>query len=125
MTQPWHLVLLWGVVVGVGTGSMALVFAATVANRWFMKRRGLVTGALTAAAATGQLIFLPALTSLALDHGWQSVSITIGIGAAVVIPLIWWGLKESPQAIGQKPYGAPEDWVAPEALKGNAARIAI
>ena len=125
MTQPWHLVLLWGVVVGVGTGSMALVFAATVANRWFMKRRGLVTGALTAAAATGQLIFLPALTSLALDHGWQSVSITIGIGAAVVIPLIWWGLNESPQAIGQKPYGAPEDWVAPEALKGNAARIAI
>ena len=79
MTQPWHLVLLWGVVVGVGTGSMALVFAATVANRWFMKRRGLVTGALTAAAATGQLIFRPALTSLALDHGWQSVSITIGI----------------------------------------------
>ncbi|MEY2813690.1 MAG: hypothetical protein RL579_595, partial [Actinomycetota bacterium] len=125
MTQPWHLVLLWGVVVGVGTGSMALVFAATVANRWFMKRRGLVTGALTAAAATGQLIFLPALTSLALDHGWQSVSITIGIGAAVVIPLIWWGLNESPQAIGQKPYGAPEDWVAPENLKGNAARIAI
>ena len=61
MTRPWHLVLLWGVVVGVGTGSMALVFAATVANRWFVEKRGLVIGGLTAAAATGQLIFLPVI----------------------------------------------------------------
>jgi MFS family permease len=125
MTKPWHLILLWGVVVGVGTGSMALVFAATVASRWFMQRRGLVTGALTAAAATGQLIFLPALSTIAMNHGWKSVSITIAIGAAVVIPLIWWGLNETPEDIGHKPYGAPEDWVAPERLQGNAARNAI
>ena len=44
--------------VGLGTGSMALVFAATVAQRWFVKRRGLVTGILTAGSATGQLVFL-------------------------------------------------------------------
>ena len=55
MSKPWHLILLWGAVVGIGTGSMALVFAATIASRWFMQRRGLVVGALTAAAATGQL----------------------------------------------------------------------
>ena len=128
MTKPWHLILLWGLVVGIGTGSMALVFAATVASRWFMQRRGLVTGALTAAAATGQLIFLPALSTLAMNHGWKSVSITIGIGAAVVIPLIWWGLNESPQTVGHKPYGAPDDWQAPVAQishKGTAARNAI
>jgi len=125
MTKPWHLILLWGVVVGVGTGSMALVFAATVASRWFMQRRGLVTGALTAAAATGQLIFLPALSTIAMNHGWKSVSITIALGAAVVIPLIWWGLNEKPEDIGYKPYGAPEDWVAPQRLQGNAARNAI
>ena len=49
--QSWQLVLTWGVLVGLGTGSMALVFAATVANRWFVKRRGLVTGILTAGSA--------------------------------------------------------------------------
>lgn len=125
MTSPWHLVLLWGVVVGIGTGSMALVFAATIASRWFYQRRGLVTGALTAAAATGQLIFLPALSTLAMNHGWQSVSITIAIAAALVIPLIWWGLNENPQDIGHKPFGAPEDWQEPERLTGNAARNAI
>ena len=59
MSSPWHLVLLWGVVVGIGTGSMALVFAATIANRWFVEKRGIVIGLLTAATATGQLIFLP------------------------------------------------------------------
>src|SRR5690606_37689692 len=37
MTASWHLVLLWGVVVGLGTGSMATVLAATVANRWFVQ----------------------------------------------------------------------------------------
>lgn len=125
MTAPWHLMLLWGVVVGVGTGSMALVFAATIASRWFMQRRGLITGALTAAAATGQLVFLPALSSIAINHGWKSVSITIAIAAAAVIPLIWWGLNEHPSDVGHKPYGAPEGWVEPERLKGNAARNAI
>jgi MFS family permease len=125
MTKPWHLILLWGVVVGIGTGSMALVFAATVASRWFMQRRGLVTGALTAAAATGQLIFLPALSALAMDHGWKSVSITIAIGAAVVIPLIWWGLNEHPQDVGHKPYGAPADWQPYAKPEGTAFRNAI
>ena len=125
MNKPWHLILLWGVVVGIGTGSMALVFAATVASRWFMQRRGLVVGALTAAAATGQLVFLPLLSKLAMDHGWKSVSITIATSAAVVIPLIWWGLNEQPQDIGHKPYGAPEDWVAPEKIEGHAAKNAI
>jgi predicted MFS family arabinose efflux permease len=125
MNKPWHLVLLWGVVVGVGTGSMALVFAATVASRWFMQRRGLVTGALTAAAATGQLIFLPALSALAIEFGWKSVSITIALGAAIVIPLIWWGLNESPQSIGHKPYGAPENWQPPDAVNENAGKLAI
>ena len=125
MNKPWHLILLWGVVVGIGTGSMALVFAATVASRWFMQRRGLVVGALTAAAATGQLVLLPLLSKLAMDHGWKSVSITIASSAAVVIPLIWWGLNEQPQDIGHKPYGAPEDWVAPEKIEGHAAKNAI
>lgn len=125
MTKPWHLILLWGVVVGIGTGSMALVFAATIASRWFMQRRGLVTGALTAAAATGQLVFLPALSSIAMNHGWKSVSITIAVAAAAVIPLIWWGLNEHPSDVGHKPYGAPEDYVVPEKMQGGAARNAI
>src|SRR5256886_12233182 len=70
MNAPWQLYLLWGVVVGLGTGCMASVLAATVANRWFVHRRGLVLGALTAARATGQLLFLPRLGGVAQSAGW-------------------------------------------------------
>ena len=65
MTASWQLVLLWGVLVGVGTGSISMGFVATVATRWFEARRGLVTGVLTAASATGQLIFLPIVAEVA------------------------------------------------------------
>ena len=125
MTKPWHLIALWGVVVGVGTGSMALVFAASIANRWFHKRRGLVIGALTAATATGQLIFLPGLSALAVHHGWKSVSVTVAISAFVMVPMIWLFLKESPTTAGITPFGAPEDWVEHPQVRRNAAKHAI
>jgi len=108
MTQPWQLYLLWGVVVGLGTGSIASVLAATVANRWFVKRRGLVVGALTAAGATGQLIFLPALGYLAQDVGWRYVSITVACAALAVAPLLAIFLRNRPADIGLRPYGATE-----------------
>jgi predicted MFS family arabinose efflux permease len=125
MTKSWQFMLLWGVVVGIGTGSMALVFAATIANRWFIKKRGLVVGVLTAAAASGQLVFLPGLSKLAVDPGWRASSLVIALGAYVMVPLIYFLLKESPQSIGTTPYGAEKSWQPPVLDKGNAARNAI
>ncbi len=123
--SPWQLIALWGLVVGAGTGSMALVFAASIANRWFIERKGTVLGALTAAAATGQLIFLPGLSWLATHHGWKSVSITVACAAWVMVPLVAIFLKESPAAMGFTPYGAPEGYVEPIHVKRNAAREAL
>jgi len=125
ITKPWHLMLLWGVVVGIGTGSMALVFAANVANRWFVAKKGLVIGMLTAASATGQLIFLPSLSSLATHHGWKTVGLTVGCASLALVPLIFLFLKESPQSIGASPYGSAPDWTAPVIPKRNAAKEAI
>jgi MFS family permease len=121
----WQLVALWGFVVGIGTGSMALVFAASIVNRWFIERKGLVIGALTAAAATGQLIFLPTLSSFAMNYGWKSVSLTVGLAAFVMVPILLVFLPERPANIGITPYGAPNDWVDAPAQKGNAAKLAI
>jgi sugar phosphate permease len=108
MTAPWQLYLLWGVVVGLGTGCMASVLAATVANRWFVQRRGLVLGALTAAGATGQLIFLPFLGWLAQNRGWRSAAITVAIGALVVVPLVALFLRNRPADLGLRAYGSTE-----------------
>src|SRR3979411_3551900 len=64
MTKVWQLMLLWGVVIGIGTGMTALVLGPTIAARWFSTRRGLVVGILTASVATGQLVFLPLLAAV-------------------------------------------------------------
>lgn len=118
MTQPWHLFLLWGLVVGTGAGCLATVFASTVASRWFICRRGIVTGVLTAATASGQLIFLPVLTALAERHGWRTVSVTVAIATASVIPVVLLFMRDKPEDVGLLPYGAASDFTRPVAA-GN------
>jgi MFS family permease len=124
MNQPWQLVLCWGVLVGLGTGSMALVFAATIANRWFHERRGLVTGILTAAGATGQLVFLPVLAALVDDQGWRAASWTVAGAALAVVPLVLLAIRERPSDVGLLPYGAMEP-AAPVTSQGSPARQAL
>ncbi|MCX5147803.1 MFS transporter [Streptomyces sp. NBC_00320] len=105
MTASWQLVLFWGVLVGLGSGSMALAFAATVTNRWFTARRGLVTGILTAAGASGQLIFLPLLSWLVEHHGWRPAAVTVSLAALAVVPFVWLLLRDHPADMGLAPYG--------------------
>ena len=106
MTASWQLILLWGVLIGLGTGSMALVFAATIANRWFVARRGLVMGVLTAGSATGQLIFLPVLAALADSAGWRWASLVIAAAALLVVPLVLTFVRDYPADRGVDAYGA-------------------
>ncbi|HZX83234.1 MAG TPA: MFS transporter [Reyranella sp.] len=108
MTKVWHLVLLWGVVVGFGTGLIAMVLGATVATRWFAQRRGLVLGLLTASTATGQLVFLPLLAQLTETLGWRSalsVVLAMLLVAAVAVLTL---LRDRPSDIGLLPYGASQ-----------------
>jgi MFS family permease len=124
MTASWQLVLLWGVLVGLGTGSMALAFVATITGRWFVKHRGLVTGVLTAGGATGQLVFLPVVAWLAAHHGWRSAALVVAGGALAVVPLVLIFLREHPSDLGLPLYGATEV-VTPTRPAGGAARNAI
>jgi len=106
MTSRWQLVLCWGVLSGLSTGCVAVVLGATIVNRWFVKHRGVVMGAMTASAATGTLIFLPGLAAIAQHHGWRPVVLTVAASAAALIPLVWWLLPERPADIGLTRYGA-------------------
>ncbi|WP_242900996.1 MFS transporter [Actinomadura terrae] len=124
MSASWQLVLCWGVLVGLGTGSMAMVFAATVVNRWFTRHRGLVVGVLTAGGAAGQLVFLPLLAWLVDESGWRSASLTVAGAALVVVPLVVLVLRERPSDVGLLPYGATVEEPAPPP-SGDAARRAL
>lgn len=124
MTESWQLVLCWGVLIGLGTGSLALAFVATITNRWFVRHRGLVTGVLTAGSAAGNLTFLPLLAHLAMAHGWRSAAVVVAGGALVGIPLVLFLVREYPADVGLRPYGAPDDTPirTPERVTGAARR---
>jgi MFS family permease len=109
VTESWQLVLTWGVLIGLGTGSMALVFAALIADRWFLRRKGLVTGVLTAGSATGQLIFLPIVATVATNESWRYASLLIAGIALAVVPITAIFLRNSPADLGMTPYGSPAD----------------
>ncbi|WP_371653312.1 MULTISPECIES: MFS transporter [unclassified Streptomyces] len=122
MDSAWQLMLCWGLLVGLGSGSMALAFAATVTNRWFTARRGLVTGILTAASASGQLIFLPVLSWLVEHHGWRPAAVTVALAALAVVPFVWLLLRDHPADVGLAPYGSDTYVEKPAPVPGAAAR---
>ena len=108
MTEIWQLILLWGVVVGIGTGLMAMVLGATVAVRWFSERRGLVMGLLAASSASGQLVFLPLLARLTETVGWRS-ALGLVCGVLILTALAVLALmRERPSDIGLPVFGERE-----------------
>jgi MFS family permease len=124
MTAPWQLVLSWGIAVGLGSGATALVLGATIVNRWFAERQGLVMGFITASTATGQLVFLPMLAAVAEKAGWRPVVWLAAAVAAAMIPIVALLLPESPGAIGVKRYGsASEDDMA--TVRSNPVGVAL
>lgn len=106
MQEPWQLYLLWGVVVGAGSGGTSMIMGSTVVNRWFHERRGLALGILGAAFSSGQLIFTPIITKLNILEGWRyaTSSIVILLGL-VALPLIIWLMADKPEDKGLRPYG--------------------
>ena len=109
MTEIWQLIALWGVTVGVGAGLTAIVMSATVATRWFEKRRGLVVGMLTAATATGQLVILPVMASLVEHQGWRAAVLLMCVLYAAAVVLIVIFMRNRPGDVGLRPFGAPAD----------------
>ncbi len=108
MRELWQLVVLWGIVVGLGAGGVGSVLSATVANRWFVARRGLVLGILNSASSTGQLIFLPMLMAVIVQAGWRVGSLIPVVVALALIPLIFFWMRDDPSDVGIEPYGSGE-----------------
>lgn len=109
MSTEWQFFLLWGVLVGSATGVTAMVLAAIVATRWFDARRGLVMGMLSAANATGQLIFLTPLATVVEASSWRWAASIVAAAAAIVFVFVWLFMRDRPADIGLRPYGQDAD----------------
>jgi sugar phosphate permease len=127
MTALWQLWILWGLFVGVGTGVMALVFGSIVANRWFVRHRGLVMGIFSGGNACGQLVFLPLIVALAEHEGWRAAALATALVAAAIIPFVARYFADSPHAVGLRPYGEEPDNPVPAPAKPQVspARLAL
>jgi len=127
MTSPWQLWLLWGGAVGIGTGALALVFGAIVANRWFVRHRGLVVGIFSAASSTGQLVFLPVIAHLSDGPGWRWAAGLVAAFALALVPLVLLLLRDRPEDVGTTAYGAPAGAAPTPQVSGSAgaARLAL
>ena len=108
MTELWQLNLFWGVLSGVGTGVVAPVLGATVANRWFVERRGLVLGVFGAAASAGQLVSVPALMWLVVVAGWREGTVLLAAAVFLILIPVLLFMRDDPTRLGLRPYGARE-----------------
>lgn len=124
MRQPWQLIALWGVVVGVGVGMIAIVLGATIVQRWFYQHRGLALGLLTASSATGQLLFLPLLAQLVVTSGWRWAVIVISAVALILAPICFWVMRDRPQDKGLRPLGLPDTEPLPAVSTGDHPVVA-
>ncbi len=114
MTELWQLNLFWGALSGIGTGVVAPVLGATVANRWFIERRGLVLGILGAAASAGQLLSVPALMWLVVAVGWREGTVYLAVASLLVLAPVLLFMRDDPARMGLRPYGEPEKNAAEE-----------
>lgn len=121
MTQAWHLIALWGFVVGFGTGMTAMVLGATVAARWFVARRGLVVGILSASVATGQLIFLPILAHVTDAMGWRTALGLMCVMLLVAATLVFLFMRDRPSDLKMLPFG--DDGTTPVAKPAHPPTI--
>lgn len=112
MDRFWQFFLVWGIIVGLGAGGVGSVLTATVGNRWFVARRGLVLGILGSASSTGQLIFIPLFMATIAYAGWRVGSMALIVVALALLPMVYLWMRDDPSEVGLEPYGARQPGAA-------------
>jgi MFS family permease len=115
--QLWQLIFLWGVILGIATG-ITPALGASIAARWFIDRRGLAVGIMTNANAAGQIVFLPLLMAVILSSGWRSALAMIAATALLLIPTIWFWMRDNPSDVGLEPYRFGDANISPRRAGG-------
>ena len=126
VSRTWHLWISLGLILGTAAAGMtALALSATVANRWFAKRRGLAMGVLIAAFAAGQLTFLPTAAWLASTYGWRMAIFPAIVGCTTCAILYVLLARDYPADIGMPPFGETAIQPRPKVIAGNAVTISL
>jgi MFS family permease len=103
----WQLYLIYGIVIAIGVSGSFVPLASTIA-RWFVKRRGIMTGVAVSGVGVGTLVMPPVVNWLIASYGWRSAYIVVGVVTLVVVTLAAQFLKYDPKQVGQSPYGGSQ-----------------
>jgi predicted MFS family arabinose efflux permease len=107
--ELWQLVLLFGLVAGFGAGLVASSLGPVVANRWFIRGRGVAVGLFGASASAGQLVFFPLLTFIAVSFGWREATLAMAVLLLIAMVPAALFLRERPSDVGERARGATDD----------------
>ncbi len=107
LNNVWQLYLFYGVVVGIGLSSIDIVPLSTIA-RWFIRRRGIMTGIAKVGTGTGQFAIPLVASLLIVTYGWRHSYIIIGVAAMVLLIAIGQLLRRDPARQGLLPDGDKE-----------------
>ena len=118
----WQLYLFYGVIVGIGLSGV-YVSAVSAVSRWFVKRRGMMTGIVIAGIGAGTMIMPPLANWFISSYGWRASYNIIGIIVLVLMILAAQFLKRDPSQIGLSPYG--ENEVEQESLNLEARGFSL
>ena len=103
--EPWHLFVLFGLFIGVGMSTHDVATLSTIA-RWFVRRRGMMTGITKVGTATGQMVLPPLAAALIGGFGWRTAALALGVAATVLLLLAAASMRRPPPDRGAAPVAA-------------------
>ena len=123
--EKWHFLITIGVFLGAASGIIGLGLTATVASRWFVKRRGLVVGFLTAAFAAGQLLFVPLMAWITTVVDWRFALLIPIMGSLISSILFLFFGKNWPSDLNLAPFGSLTIEKPPKKASQNAVLVSF
>jgi len=123
VTNFWQFALVYGVIAAAGLAATGHVVGSAVVSRWFTRRRATALSTLGGASMAGMSILVPIAMWLILTIGWRATYGVFGLTILIVLlPLMLWVVRESPEAMGLEPDGEPQ---APAAVSLPAERTDV
>jgi MFS family permease len=107
LNAAWQLYLFFGIIVGIGMGGSFIPLMSTIA-RWFVEKRGTMTGIVTAGIGIGALIGPPVANRLITEYGWRVSYMILGSAVLVLVVLPAQFMKRDPTKMGHTAYGEHE-----------------
>ncbi len=88
VTQPWHALVLYGVVFAIGNGAASLVIVGVIVTRVYPGRAGLANAIAISGMSVGQLVMIALLAAVMVQIGWRAVFVWIGVAHLMLLPLL-------------------------------------